>query len=285
MNNSIFSEISKKELSYTKTEKLIAEHILKLGEKIVSYSSFDLAKELNVSQSAIMKFVKKTSGVGFTEFKILLGKEYDRENYQEMILKHDSISLIDPIEKVSKAIILESITALSNTNEQLNLTKIKECIDSIDKAKRVFILGLGSSALPALDLASKLMKIGITAIWYQDADSIQAAALSSNQEDIFIAFSYSGKTKKILEILTTAKENKAKVVVVTKNVSSPQSKLADIVIEIISNETELRTSAMSSRIVFFSIVDILFLGVIKKDLNNRLSLVRDMYDFTSRDKL
>lgn len=285
MNNSIFSEISKKELSYTKTEKLIAEHILKLGEKIVSYSSFDLAKELNVSQSAIMKFVKKTSGVGFTEFKILLGKEYDRENYQEMILKHDSISLIDPIEKVSKAIILESITALSNTNEQLNLTKIKECIDSIDKAKRVFILGLGSSALPALDLASKLMKIGITAIWYQDADSIQAAALSSNQEDIFIAFSYSGKTKKILEILTTAKENKAKVVVVTKNVSSPQSKLGDIVIEIISNETELRTSAMSSRIVFFSIVDILFLGVIKKDLNNRLSLVRDMYDFTSRDKL
>ncbi|MBW5381459.1 hypothetical protein, partial [Brachyspira hampsonii] len=47
--NSILSEISKKELSYTKTEKLISEYILKLKENIISYSSFDLAKELGVS--------------------------------------------------------------------------------------------------------------------------------------------------------------------------------------------------------------------------------------------
>ena len=42
---------------------------------------------------------------------------------------------------------------------------------------------------------------------------------------------------------------------------------------------------MSSRIVFFSIVDILFLGVIKKDLNNRLGLVRDMFNFTNKEKV
>lgn len=283
---SILSEISKKELSYTKTEKKIAEYILKLRENIISYSSFDLAKELGVSQSAVMKFLKKTSDIGFTEFKLLLSKEYEaNQKIEGKNLKHDNISLTDSLEKVSKAIIFESMTSLSKTSEHLNLNKIKKSIEYINSSKRVFLVGAGSSALPALDLASKLMKIGITAIWYQDIDSIQAAAFSSNSEDLFIAFSYSGKTKKIIDVLKAAKERGAKTIVITKNTESPQSKIADIVIEIISNETDLRTSAMSSRIVFFSIVDILFLGVIKKDLNNRLGLVRDMFNFTNKEKV
>lgn len=283
---SILSEISKKELSYTKTEKKIAEYILKLREDIISYSSFDLAKELGVSQSAVMKFLKKTSDIGFTEFKLLLSKEYEaNQKIEGKNLKYDNISLTDSLEKVSKAIIFESMTSLSKTSEHLNLNKIKKSIEYINSSKRVFLVGAGSSALPALDLASKLMKIGITAIWYQDIDSIQAAAFSSNSEDLFIAFSYSGKTKKIIDVLKAAKERGAKTIVVTKNTESPQSKIADIVIEIISNETDLRTSAMSSRIVFFSIVDILFLGVIKKDLNNRLGLVRDMFNFTNKEKV
>ncbi|WP_277422265.1 MurR/RpiR family transcriptional regulator [Brachyspira hampsonii] len=275
----------KKELSYTKTEKLISEYILKLKENIISYSSFDLAKELGVSQSAIMKFIKKTCGVGFTEFKILLIKEYDIINNQERALNHDNISLTDSLEKVSRAIISESITSLSRTLDQLKLESVKECIDAIDSSNRIFLAGLGASSLPAFDLSSKLMKIGITAIWYQDTDSIQAAAFSAKPNDLFIVFSYSGKTKKILNILKTAKENDAKVALITKNISSPQSEIADIVIEIISNETDLRTSAMSSRIVFFSIVDILFLGTIKKDINKRLELVRNMSLFTNEDKL
>lgn len=283
---SILSEISKKELSYTKTEKKIAEYILKLREDIISYSSFDLAKELGVSQSAVMKFLKKTSNIGFTEFKLLLSKEYEgNQKIEGENLRHDNISLTDSLEKVSKAIIFESMTSLSKTSEHLNLNKIKKSIEYINFSRRIFLVGAGSSALPALDLASKLMKIGITAIWYQDIDSIQAAAFSSNSEDLFIAFSYSGKTKKIIDILKAAKEKGAKTIVITKNTESPQSKIADIVIEIISNETDLRTSAMSSRIVFFSIVDILFLGVIKKDLNNRLGLVRDMFNFTNKEKV
>lgn len=283
--NSILSEISKKELSYTKTEKLISEYILKLREDIIHYSSFDLAKELGVSQSAIMKFIKKTCGVGFTEFKILLVKEYDMMNNQERILNHNDISLTDSLEKVSRAIISESITSLTKTLEQLKFESIKECVDAINSSNRIFLAGLGASALPAFDLASKLMKIGITAIWYQDTDSIQAASFCAKPNDLFILFSYSGKTKKILNILKTAKENEAKVALITKNISSPQSEIADIVIEIISNETDLRTSAMSSRIVFFAIVDILFLGSIKKDINKRLELVRNMSLFTNDDKL
>ena len=283
---SILSEISKKELSYTKTEKKIAEYILKLRENIISYSTFELAKELGVSQSAIMKFLKKTTDVGFTEFKLLLSKEYELDQKREVTsLSHDNISLTDSVEKVSKAIIEESIVSLTKTSEHLDLNKVKKSIEIINNSKRIFIVGAGSSSLPALDLASKLMKVGITAIWYQDIDSIQAAAFSSNAEDLFIAFSYTGKTKKIIEVLKEAKEKKAQTIVITKNTESPQSKIADIVIEIISNETDLRTSAMSSRIVFFSIVDILFLGVIKKDLNNRLGLVRDMFNFTNKEKV
>lgn len=282
---SILSEISKKELSYTKTEKIIGDHILKLKEKIISYSTFDLAKELGVSQSAIMKFVKKTSGVGFTEFKILLSKEYENQKKQNILLKHDSISLTDSLEVISKTIISESVFSLTNTIAQLDMEDMENCIDIINNSKRVFLIGMGSSALPASDLASKLIKVGITAIWSQDIDSIEAAAFSATEEDTFLIFSYRGKTKKTLEISEIAKSNKAKIIVVTKNTMSEQSAIADKVISIISNETELRTAAMSSKIVFFSIVDILFLGIIKKDLKRRMKIIRDTYDLLKKDNL
>lgn len=282
---SILSEISKKELSYTKTEKIIGDHILKLKEKIISYSTFDLAKELGVSQSAIMKFVKKTSGVGFTEFKILLSKEYENQKKQNILLKHDSISLTDSLEVISKTIISESVFSLTNTIAQLDMEDMENCIDIINNSKRVFLIGMGSSALPASDLASKLIKVGITAIWSQDIDSIEAAAFSATEEDTFLIFSYRGKSKKTLEISEIAKSNKAKIIVVTKNTMSEQSAIADKVISIISNETELRTAAMSSKIVFFSIVDILFLGIIKKDLKRRMKIIRDTYDLLNKDKL
>lgn len=267
------------ENSYTNTEKKIASYILNNASEIPNYSSFELAKKIGVSQSTIIKFISKTGFEGFTDFKILLSNETLKES-KSSLLKHGDISLEDSLEDVSQAIVSESLSALSKTFESINFENIKMSINRIDKANRIFIFGKGSSSLPAFDLASKLMKVGLTAIWYQDLDSIKAASLNSNKNDVFIAFTFSGTTDEIVSILESARNNNSYVISVTKNANSSVGKLSNINLEITSNETLFRTSAMSSRIAFFSMVDILFLGIIKEDLSNRLDKVRDVYETT-----
>ncbi len=67
-----------------------------------------------------------------------------------------------------------------------------------------------------------------------------------------------------------AKQGGAYGIVVTKNLASPLADQADSCIEIVTNENKYRVASMSSRIAFFSIVDVLFLGLLKNDLQNRL---------------
>lgn len=271
------------EHSYTKTEKKIASYILNNFAEIGDYSSFDLGEKIGVSQSAIIKFIAKIGFEGYTEFKVLLKAE-NMINEDKNILGHGNISLENSLEDVSKAIVGESLMALTNTLEQMNYDFVHSVIEYINKANRVFIFGKGSSALPALDLSSKLMKIGITTIYYQDLDSVKAAALNSKEDDVFIAFTFSGQTEEIISILESAKENKSIIITITKNINSVSANMANVNLEIISNETVFRTSAMSSLIAFFSIVNILFLGLIKKDLKVRLEKIQKVYKTTVKRK-
>ncbi|RHR28159.1 MurR/RpiR family transcriptional regulator [Clostridium sp. AF19-22AC] len=276
MGIDIRKELSRKDSEFTQTEKKIATYILNKGHNFSQMSSTEVAEELGVGQSTIIKFVKKCGFNGFMDFKIQLSQSFVRDE-NILPLTHDDISLEAPLEDVAKAIVSESISALTKSFDIMDLDSFNQAIEWIDSSPRIYICGKGSSTLPAQDLSSKLMKLGLPVLWYQDLESVEAASLSADKQALFIVFSFSGETKEIVRILQNAKKNNAKIILVTKNVKSTMGKLAGLTLEIISNETIFRTAAMSSRIAFFSIVDILFLGIIKKDLKHRLKMIRDVY--------
>lgn len=276
MSIDIRKELSRKDSEFTPTEKKIASFILNKGSSFTTMSSTEIAEEIGVGQSSIIKFVKKCGFDGFMDFKIQLSQSLVRDE-NVLPLTHDDISLEAPLEDVTKAIVAESVSALTKSLEIMDYEMLNKTIDLLDNSERIYICGKGSSGLPAQDLASKLMKVGLPVFWYQDLESVEAASLVVNDKALFIIFSFSGETKDLVRVISNAKKNASKVVVITKNLNSTMGKMADIRLEIISNETICRTAAMSSRIAFFSIVDMLFLGIIKKDLKHRLRMIRDAY--------
>lgn len=275
-NVDIRREFSRKDAEFTPTEKKIAEFILNNGNSFATMSSTEVANHLGVAQSSVIKFVKKCGFNGLMDFKIQLSQSFARDE-SSLPLTHDGISLEAPLEEVSRAIVAESISALTKSLEIMDFDMIEAALSLIDKADRIYVCGKGSSSLPAQDLASKLMKVGLPVFWYQDLELVEEASLVSNDKAVFIMFSFSGETKSIIHIAENAKNRGSKVIAITKNLSSELCEYADVKIEIISNETICRTAAMSSRIAFFAIVDILFLGIIKKDLKHRLKMIRDAF--------
>lgn len=268
--SNIRSMISQYEMVFTETEQKIADYILKHSNEIINDNSGELAKKIGVGQSSIIKFISKVGFNGFNSFKAMLIAEniVNDDGYF-----HGDISLSNSLEQVGNAISLESITTIKDTMQNIDYDLIEKVIDSICSSNRIYIFGKGSSSLPALDLSSKLMKIGLPAVYYSDLDSIKAAALCTNKSEIFIAFTFSGETKEIIDIQKLAKSNNATLVTITKNINSESGKLSDMNLKIISNETLIRTAAMSSIMAFLSIVNVLFLGLIKKDLNNSLNKI------------
>lgn len=261
--------ISKFELSLTENEKKISEYIVQNGTRILEMNSTELSKEIGTSQSSIIKFIKKIGFNSFVDFKLQAKEDFINQEQMDS-LKSQNVSLADPFEDIISAIYGESIESLSQTYLNLNKKVIEECIQKIETANRVYICGKGASLFPAQDLASKLMKFGMTVICIADLETVELTAKSAVETDLYFFFSFSGETEELLRIAEKAKKRGVYQVVVTKNLASTLATMADLCIEIVTNETTYRVASMSSRIAFFSIVDIIFLGVLKNDLQNRL---------------
>lgn len=269
----IQAAISKMELSFTETEKKIANYIMQNGGSIAKMNSTELSAFAGTSQSSIIKFVKKIGFDCFTDFKIQIHEDFINKEQVES-LQSQNVSLEDPLEDVVRAIYRESMDSLSQTYKHIEHQRIKDSIDLLEHANRIYICGKGASFLPAQDLTSKLLKFGFTVICLQDLETMELTAASAQEEDVYVCFSFSGETKELIQIFTKAKANRAKLIVITKNTQSTLGRLSDLCIEIVTNEPKYRAASMSSRIVFFSIVDVLYLGVLKKDLSNRLQKIK-----------
>lgn len=279
--------ISKYELSLTENERKIVDYILKNGSGISAMNSTQLSDAIGTSQSAIIKFVKKIGFSGFTDFKIQAREDFVNQE-QMNSLKSQNVSLADPLSDIIGAIYGESIDSLEQTYLNLNKDVIDTCIMKVEEAERIYVCGKGASSLPAQDLASKLLKFGMTVIETSDLETVELTDKSARTGDVYLFFSFSGETEELLRIMEKVKRGGAYTIVVTKNLASPLAREADICIEIVTNESKYRVASMSSRIAFFSIVDVLFLGILKNDLQNRLKklpLAKKKKEFSGNDIL
>lgn len=277
--------ISKVEMSLTENEKKISDYIVQNGKRITELNSTELSKEIGTSQSSIIKFVKKIGYNTFVDFKMQAREDFINQEQMDS-LKSQNVSLADPLEDIIGAIYGESIDSLSQTYLNLDMNAINECIDKLESSKRIYVCGKGASLLPAQDLASKLMKFGMTVICIADLETMELTAKSAKDTDLYLFFSFSGESEELVRIAEKAKAGNAYQVVVTKNLTSSLAAMGSLCIEIISNETTYRVASMSSRIAFFSIVDVLFLGLLKNDLQNRLRklpLSKKKQDLKGRD--
>ena len=136
--------------SLTGTEQKIAAFVLDFPEKVVNMTVKELAEACDTVPSAVNRMCKSVGIEGFSKFKIALagdmGKE-DRGNGLAPFDKEDTTNVI--FGKVFNS----GINALKNTFRMLDFSKIEEAAKKISGANRVFIFGIGTSSVIAIDAA------------------------------------------------------------------------------------------------------------------------------------
>ncbi len=100
--------------------------------------------------------------------------------------------------------------------------EMKLSADTILRAKKIYVLGIGHSGFFGRIFAMKLNHVGLSA--YTVFDEINPPF---DKNDLFIAISQSGGTKTILALAEKAKKLGGRVLAVTSNRDSTLGKLAD----------------------------------------------------------
>ena len=260
--------------SFTNTERKLAEYILKNKDEVISLSAQDLSDKADISPAAVVRFSKTLGYKGFTALKVDLAKDRDEKENDTSVLINEDDTIKDIIRKVK----VSNISSIEETIELMNIDTIKNAIEAIIKAKRIYLFGIGASGLVAMDLQQKLLRINKSTLYQMDPHAQISSAVHIEKGDIAIGISYSGETKEVNFPLKLAKENGAETIAITRYNKNSLSKIADYTIYLPNYEEELRIGAITSRIDALTIIDILYLGIAKNDFGKTKEYIKTTRD-------
>ncbi|MBO0420556.1 MAG: MurR/RpiR family transcriptional regulator [Vagococcus fluvialis] len=208
----ILEEIQNKFPSFSEKEKRIATYLLKNNDVISNINISTLAKETETSPATITRFAKKLNQDGFVDLKIQLSMLKNNRNMNEDLhseVYHFYTKVIENTEKIVKKSDLEI------------------AVNSIKLAPRIFIFGVGSSGLTALELTQRLLRMGLNVISTTDSHMMLITSAMAMKNDLVIGISASGETVEVNDAVMHAKENGANVLSITCFPESTLSKISD----------------------------------------------------------
>ena len=253
--------------SLTKSEKKIANFIMKNFEKAKNMTSYEISNKVNVGQATVIRFSKK---LGYVSFNELINSINKLE--QEDILEKN-ISLSDDITTTNTKIANQYIDVVKLTLE-LNPAKIfEEVIEEIIKAERIVVLGIGNSAIVSTDFVNKLARVGMNAFTNLDTHLQFSMITNLRKKDLLILISDSGETREIVEAAKLAKENNTKIIAITKFTKNKLHSYSDYILKTASFDINLRLDATTSRIAQFTIIDMIFINILKTDFSKYKEII------------
>ena len=264
--------------TFTKSERALADHIVRDADSVVMKTITELAGESDsFSTASITRFCKKIGLSGYSELRLELAKEMATDNARRQIVA-DGENLVPGL---VSTVVDASASAINDLKYVLSDDIIKKAVHEILSASSITLAGIGASALVAQDLRQKLLRLGIRSLFDADQDVVKGTLSSGRSKDLLIAISYSGTTRETLDAVNIAKENGMRVLAMTKKGDNPISEQADVTVPISENEALLREGATLSRLQMLVAVDMIYRALIM-DGGVRYDLILDSWDAVNR---
>ena len=266
---------------FSEKEKKIADYVLNDPKNIIHLTINQIADELGLAESTIFRFCQRIGFKGFQAFKISLAAEVvaPLKDIHEKIEEGDSISAVT--EKVFRS----NIKTLEDTLQIVDAEAMDQAIEKLMTARKIDFYGNGGSAMVAMDGYHKFVRLGLHVSMNLDSHMQLMAASQLKSDDVAIVISHSGSTTDVLDVLKVLKEKGVTIICVTNFAKSPLSKEADIALYTLSEETDFRSEALSSRIAQLSLIDALYTNLMIARGNEGKKSLQDMREAMTRKRL
>lgn len=212
---SLLMEIQNVYSNLSDKEKNIADFILANPEDASRRNIQELADKTGVSISTITRFAKRVSCRNFVEMKVRLASGADGT----AVVCGLSQSLLASYHEM-----LADVQALNGQD------MIDPVLVMMEKARRIYIYGLGSSGLAAQELNYRLNRMGFTCEAITDPHLMTIRSTLLQDGDLVIAISRSGQTPDLIQSLRRGKDKGADLVAMTAFGNTPLTDLAKAIL-------------------------------------------------------
>mgnify|MGYP001205265584 CR=1 FL=1 len=221
MGKDLLHTISDSMSTFSKGQKLIANFILQRYDKAAFMTAAKLGETVGVSESTVVRFASELGYEGYPELQRAL-QEMIRNKLtavQRIEITSDRMTNSDVLTKVLNM----DIEKIRRTLEETSVRDFDAVADAIVSARRIYILGVRSSA----SLASFM-----SFYFYRIFDNVMNITTSSTAEvfeqimnigpgDVFIAITFPRYSKRTIKAAKYARDNGATVISITDSRSAP----------------------------------------------------------------
>lgn len=238
------------------SEKRIAKYIIDNPSEVVKMPIGDLADKCQTSKPTVVRLCKSLGYSGYKELCMYLNADIMLSENGEMTYK--DINPNDESPEIVAKVAENNIKAIKNTMEIMDYAELNRAVDLLMNARRIDFYGVGNSGFVAMDAQNKFLRINKLATAQTDPHLQILTASNLSENDVAVFISYTGETRDLLETMEIVKSTGAATISITKLGKNSLSLASDVNLFMVSDESFIRSGAMSSRIGQLCIVDILF---------------------------
>ncbi|MDR0819504.1 MAG: MurR/RpiR family transcriptional regulator [Oscillospiraceae bacterium] len=225
MHTDILTLISEKSKEFSRGQKKIARFITDSFDKAAFMTAGKLAEIVEVSESTVVRFAADIGYPGYPEMRRAL---------QDVV--RSRLTSVQRIEVTKDALgtdqdILNSVLRSDADNIRFTLDSVdreafRRAVTSISNARRVFILGVRTSAALASFLGFYLNLLLDNVKVLGENDEIQISRVA--EDDVFIGISFPRYSHRTVRALRAVREKGSEVIALTDTEASPIAKIANV---------------------------------------------------------
>jgi len=239
-----------------KSEKLVADFVLKNPKSIVTMKTAEASSAMAISEPTLIRFCKALGFSGYQEFKINLSQQLAADDYFVMYEIEEDDSIHELCEKVFDT----TISEILNVRSQIDQDILESAIEALANAKRVEVYAFGGSAPVAMDAQHKFFRLKISSSFISDPHIQLMSANSLSKNDVVLAISQSGTTSALIDSVKILKKSGVKVVGIMPE-NTPLANICDYPISINVGDNYRITKPHTSRIAYTAVIDVMTMGI------------------------
>jgi DNA-binding MurR/RpiR family transcriptional regulator len=269
----------------SKGQKLIAEYILNNYDKAAFMTASKLGNKVGVSESTVVRFANVLGYDGYPKLQKAL---------QELI--RNKLTIVQRIEMSSdleQSMVLKSVLKADMNNIRLTIDETNnqifdKVINSIFKARNIYIMGLRSSAPLAQFMGYYLNFVfsNVTIVTSGVSDIFEQL-IHIGSEDLLIGISFPRYASRTIEAMSFCKSRCAETVALTDTLLSPLTAYADYTLLARSNMASFADSLVAPLSLINALI--VAIGLRKKaELSAKFEALEKIWDkyhvYISKDK-
>ncbi len=213
--------------SFSKGQKKIATFLIDHFDKASYLTAAKLGTEVGVSESTVVRFAGELGFSGYPQLQKAL-QDVSR-NMLTAVQRMEVASTKFDVDDVPNKVLYSDIEKIRKTLEEMDKSDFDRAVDSIISAKRIYIIGTGSSSALANFLAFYLNHIfdNVKLVGSASSGDVFESIISIDSGDVLIGLSFPRYSKRTVSAMRYASEKKVKVIAITDSLQSPLAQYAD----------------------------------------------------------